>query len=94
MELNGEQKKLFIHAPLGVKIQSGVLYQIDDNQTNSMPYNACYNVQGCQGLLEIDDTVIQQLKDGNVIKMRFISVNGKAIDASVSLIGFTKAYNK
>ena len=94
VELNGEQKKLFIHAPLGVKIQSGVLYQIDDNQTNSMPYNACYNVQGCQGLLEIDDTIIQQLKDGNVIKMRFISVNGKAIDASVSLMGFTKAYNK
>ena len=30
-----------------------------------MPYNACYNVQGCQGLLEIDDTVIQQLKDAN-----------------------------
>jgi len=94
VELNGTQKKLFIHAPLGVKIQSGVLYQIDDNQTNSMPYNACYNVQGCQGLLEIDDSTIQQLKDGNSIKFRFASVNGQSIDGNVSLIGFTKAYNK
>ena len=59
-----------------------------------MPYNACYNVQGCQGLLEIDDTTIQQLKEGNIIKMRFTSVNGKSIDASVSLVGFTKAYDK
>ena len=33
VELNGEQKKLFINAPLCVKIQSGVLYLIDDNQT-------------------------------------------------------------
>ena len=51
-------------------------------------------MQGCQGLLEIDDTTIQQLKEGNVMKMRFTSVNGKSIDASVSLVGFTKAYDK
>jgi len=26
--------------------------------------------------------------------MRFTSVNGKSIDATVSLVGFTKAYDK
>lgn len=94
VELNEGDKKLFIHAPLGVKIQSGVLYQIDDNQTNSMQYHACFNVQGCQALLEVNDTMIQQLKDGKFIKMRFISLNGQSIDATVPLAGFTKAYNK
>lgn len=93
VELNEGDKKLFIHAPLGIKLQSGVLYQIDDNQTSSMQYHACFNVQGCQALLEVNDVIIQQLKDGQFIKMRFIALNGKSIDATVPLAGFTKAYN-
>ncbi|MDG2187216.1 MAG: invasion associated locus B family protein [Hyphomicrobiales bacterium] len=94
VELNATDKKFFIHSPLGVNLQSGVLYQIDENQTSSMPYNACYNIQGCQGLLEIDDAMINQLKNGNLIKMRFTSINGQSIDGTVSLNGFTAAYNK
>jgi invasion protein IalB len=93
VELNEGDKKLFIHSPLGVKLQDGVLYQIDDNQTSSMQYHACFNVQGCQALLEVNDTMIQQLKDGQFIKMRFIALNGKSIAWTIPLAGFTKAYN-
>ena len=94
VELNNTQKKLFIHAPLGVKLQNGIIYQIDDFELSSMQFSACYNVQGCQGLVEVNDAVIDQMKKGSAIKMRFTSINGKPIDGSVSLIGFTSAYNK
>ena len=94
VELNGVQKKLFIHAPLGVKLQNGIIYQIDDFELSSMQYAACYNVQGCQGLVEVNDSIIDQMKKGSAIKMRFTSINGKPIDGSVSLIGFTSAYTK
>ena len=91
--LNKDQMKLFVYGPLGVMIPNGVTYMIDGSPAVSMEYMACYNLLGCQATMEIDQTILNAIKNGNNIKIDFIKPNLETLTANVTLKGFTKALN-
>jgi invasion protein IalB len=91
--LNQVQSKLFVYGPLGVMIPDGVTYSIDGSPAVSMEYMACFNLLGCQATMEIDQTILNQIKNGNNIKIDFVKPNLEILTANVTLKGFTKALN-
>jgi invasion protein IalB len=58
-----------------------------------MDYVYCINLYGCQAILEIDNTAVNNLKNGNEIIIEFLKPTGETLTANVSLAGFTKAFN-
>lgn len=93
--VGGDQRDLFMFAPmspLGIRTQSGVLMRIDDNNPQRVPIAACLP-RGCQVLLKANNELIAALKAGNELKMQFQTGNGQTVGASLTLSGFTAAYD-
>ncbi len=91
--LNDSVMRMFVYGPLGVLIAEGVNTKIDDFPVVKMDYVYCINLYGCQAILEIDNTVVNNLKNGNEIIIEFVKPTGQTLTANVSLAGFTKAFN-
>jgi len=80
-----------ILVPLGVVLTNGLSVQVDSQQNRTAPYRFCVQ-SGCRVLEPITEGYIAELKNGVAAKISFRSVDGKAREASISLKGFTKAY--
>ena len=73
-------------------IPPGIKMQIDDGKENILAYSACLPNR-CHAELPLSDELLQALKQGG--KINFVSTNfrNKQNAVSVSLNGFTKAYD-
>jgi invasion protein IalB len=91
--LNDSVMRMFVYGPLGVLLAEGVNTKIDDLPVVRMDYVYCINLYGCQAILEIDNTAVNNLKNGNEIIIEFLKPTGETLTANVSLAGFTKAFN-
>ncbi|MCA8870135.1 MAG: invasion associated locus B family protein [Rhodobacteraceae bacterium] len=82
-----------IITPLGVLIQNGLLFSIDDAKPKQYPYLFCNNI-GCVSRIGFVPLELQALRKGNVAKMtvRMFNNPDQAIDIAVSLKGFSTAY--
>lgn len=81
-----------IVVPLGVVLTNGMGVQVDSNQNRIAPYRFCVQ-SGCRVLEPITDAYIAELKGGASAQITFRSVDGKTRQATISLKGFTKAYD-
>ncbi len=83
---------LDIITPLGVVLTSGLALQIDSGRSESAPFQVCTE-QGCLVREPVDDELIGRLKAGGKAKVTVVAANQGEVSSTLSLSGFTKAYN-
>ena len=82
-----------IQAPLGVLLTAGISLQIDSGEPGLAPYKFC-TPQNCVVEEPVSAELIGRMKKGNNANMSVISaLSGEKGQATLSLSGFTKAYN-
>lgn len=84
--------RMVITAPIGVLLPAGVTLSIDGRKTGAAGYQLCNPAQ-CIVAELISTEFIAELKKGSNIKMTVRGVDGKESSATLSLSGFTKAFN-
>jgi invasion protein IalB len=81
-----------ITTPLGSILRAGVKIQIDSGAPQTGIYEVCVP-SGCIVSDPISEEYLGQLKSGTVAKMSFNVLQQGEVDVSISLSGFTKAFN-
>ena len=77
--------------PLGVVLVSGLELKIDAGKGEVAPFQICTE-QGCLVREPVDQALIDRLKKGNNAKVTVVAANQGEVTATISLIGYTKAY--
>lgn len=83
---------LDVITPLGVVLTEGLSVTIDDGRTESAPFQICTE-QGCLVREPIDEELVTRFKRGNNAVVSVIAANQGEVSATLSLSGFTKAYD-
>ena len=83
---------LDVITPLGVVLTEGLALKIDDGENAIAPFQVCTE-QGCLVREPVADELISQLKRGNGATVRVVAANQGEVSSSISLSGFTAAYN-
>lgn len=83
---------LDVITPLGVVLIEGLAVSIDGGRAESAPFKICTE-QGCLVREPIDEDLVNRLKRGNSAVVSVIAANQGEVKATLSLSGFTKAYN-
>lgn len=83
---------LDVITPLGVVLTEGLSVTIDGGRRESAPFQICTE-QGCLVREPIDDDLVTRLKRGNKAEVSVVAANQGEVKATLSLSGFTKAYN-
>lgn len=86
------KKALIFGLPLGMLLQPGIRYQIDQGEQTSGEYGICLPT-GCFAELAIEDAAVNALKKGNELILMAISGRGQTVPFRMSLIGFTKTFD-
>lgn len=77
--------------PLGILIQPGVLMQIDENPPYKFDIHHCADT-GCVAFVDLNAQIVDKLRKGEKAKVIMKAVDGKNIQITMSLSGFTKAF--
>lgn len=83
---------LDVITPLGVVLTEGLSVTIDDGRKESAPFQICTE-QGCLVREPIDEELVARFKRGNNATVSVIAANQGEVSATLSLSGFTKAYD-
>lgn len=83
---------LDVITPLGVVLTEGLAVVIDGGQREAAPFQICTE-QGCLVREPVDEDLINRLKRGNNAQISVVAANQGEVSASLSLSGFTKAYD-
>lgn len=80
--------------PLGTLLTKGLIMQIDAGQARKYDYSWCLS-DGCFARFGLTPDYLANMKRGNVAKIRLFSVSApdRPVDATVSLTGFTAAFD-
>ncbi len=86
---------LLFNLPLGVWLPEGVTIQVDGGEQISVPYARCLPAPDqCRVELVLDDQRLAQLKAGTRITVTFYGPRQEPVRATVSLLGFTAAFDR
>ena len=91
-EGNGAKGVLML--PFGLALQHGVTYQLDDREAGAVQHFRTCLPAGCVVDVGFDDAIVASLKGGNVLKVRASAVGGQPMVFSISLTGFSSAYDR
>lgn len=80
-----------IVTPLGVVLNTGLSFQIDESPTSRAPFQIC-TVEGCLVREPVTQDVIDRMRRGNAANIGFVVANYGEVDSQLSLSGFTSAY--
>lgn len=83
---------LDVITPLGVVLTEGLAVTIDGGRKESAPFQICTE-QGCLVREPIDNDLITRFKRGNSALVSVVAANQGEVKATLSLSGFTKAYD-
>ncbi|MFK7892994.1 MAG: invasion associated locus B family protein [Granulosicoccus sp.] len=83
---------LDVITPLGVVLTEGLSVTIDGGRREAAPFQICTE-QGCLVREPIDNDLVTRLKRGNTAEVSVVAANQGEVKATLSLSGFTKAYN-
>ncbi|MEM7526001.1 MAG: invasion associated locus B family protein [Pseudomonadota bacterium] len=81
-----------IFAPIGVFLPAGLAVKIDGAEVGRGIYRYC-DPRACVVAEPIQDDFISKLKKGSNATMTIVSINNESANITLSLSGFTKAYN-
>jgi invasion protein IalB len=86
------QNLVQIAMPLGVMLQNGAVLSSDTYTSAVLRFRLC-DVQGCYTLAPLDDNAVKALGRATKAEMKIVSADGKKVNLSFSLNGFTAAHN-
>ncbi|MEO1315415.1 MAG: invasion associated locus B family protein [Pseudomonadota bacterium] len=91
---DGEQVPAAIQilAPLGVFLPAGVRVQVDGNEVRSAPFEQCQQ-GGCVVRQPMSQAFLDEMRAGSMAKVTLVAVPRQEVTVSISLTGFTRAYN-
>ena len=81
-----------IVTPLGVLLPAGVRIKIDAKQERAAPYQVC-TPEGCVIRQPLSADFLAELKAGANATVTVVAVPQQQVTATVSLMGFTKAFS-
>jgi invasion protein IalB len=84
---------LTLALPHGVDFSKGVEVKIDDKDPFNVPVQTS-NPQGAYSNLPISEELLADLRAGSAANITFQSVSGQRFAVSISLVGFSTAYEK
>jgi invasion protein IalB len=89
--LPGEAKlRMALTVPLGINLPTGVGFQIDDGQANTLPVETCL-ADGCRIIMSIDPGGRDSLVKSKMIKVTYQLANGQKVALPIELTGFGDA---
>jgi invasion protein IalB len=85
---------LLINLPLGVWLPEGVMLRVDGGEQIPVPYARCLPPPDqCRVEIVADLQLIEQMKAGTRVSITFWDPRQQPVNATVSLLGFTAAFN-
>jgi invasion protein IalB len=92
-EVTGEQRRqLIVTTPLGMALQAGLLLRIDSEKVLPAKFGTCL-VNGCFAGLDVTMDMINGMKKGKNAFITVRNIQGAALDLTVPLTTFAKAYD-
>jgi invasion protein IalB len=90
-----DERRLFMFAPLGMRLSAGVIFRIDENPPKKAAFTVCIDpVVGCQAEIKADDELLDALKAGSELQIQAVRFgDNQTANLTVSLVGFTNAYD-
>lgn len=76
--------------PLGILLQPGVEMKIDEGKAYAFKVRYCTQA-GCFAYVNLDQALLDLMKNGEVARFVFKSADGKDVNLSMPLTGFGKA---
>lgn len=93
IEPEGDPKKILrITLPVGMHLQHGSRFIIDQNPPLTAPYVVCFN-NGCMADYELNADTLGKMKKGQGVLVQGINYNGGAISIPVPLTDFAKVFD-
>jgi invasion protein IalB len=88
----GPQNKprLILETPEGVLLQAGLVLTIDTRKPLNVPLQAC-QAGACRAVIDMDGQALDQFTKGNVLNVRYVTADHKAVDLPVKLETLTAA---
>ena len=90
---DGTKDTALFSFPLGILLNTGWQIKIDNGKTQLLPFEICKE-DGCHSGINIPNSLLNAMKRGNILKVKFFDASQKAIEPKISLKGFTKAYGE
>jgi invasion protein IalB len=83
----------FVQLPLGLNLQTGAKFQVDDGKAIDLPIQTCEN-RGCYASNAITPELLTALKSGKQLKVSFQDLAKETITVPMPLNDFAAAYDK
>lgn len=83
----------FVQLPLGLNLQSGAKFQIDEGKMIDLPIQTCEN-RGCYANAAITPELVMALKSGKQLKVSFQDLAKETITIPMPLNDFAAAFDK
>ena len=82
-----------VQLPLGLNLQVGAKFQVDDGKSTDLPIQTCEN-RGCYASIPISPETLNTLRAGKQLKISFQDLAKETITIPLSLNDFSAAYDK
>lgn len=82
-----------IQLPLGLNLQAGAKFQVDDGKSIDLPIQTCEN-RGCYASFPIAPETLNALRSGKQLKIVFQDLSKETITIPLPLNDFSVAYDK
>ena len=82
-----------VQLPLGLNLQAGAKFQVDDGKSSELPIQTCEN-RGCYASVPISPETLNALRSGKQLKIIFQDLGKETITIPLSLNDFSAAYDK
>jgi invasion protein IalB len=84
---------VLVQLPLGLNLQAGAKFQVDDGNSTDLPIQTCEN-RGCYASLPIPADTLNALRSGKQLKIMFQDLARETITIPMPLNDFAAAYDK
>jgi invasion protein IalB len=82
-----------VQLPLGLNLQAGAKFQVDDGKGIDLPVQTCEN-RGCYASVPISPDMLNALRSGKQLKIIFQDLAKETIAVPMPLADFAAAYDK
>ena len=82
-----------IQLPLGLNLQAGAKFQVDDGKSIDLPIQTCEN-RGCYASFPVGAETLNALRSGKQLKIMFQDLSKETITIPLPLSDFAAAYDK
>jgi invasion protein IalB len=80
---------LIVRSPTNVALQKGFEFSPDGTKIYRLPFQTCAP-QGCRAAVIVQDALLQEMKQADKGTVAVYALNGQAVRARISFLGFTK----